>query len=119
MGKKPVLDSGGLLDGRVAWCWPGPASEGAARRPSAGFWRVGRRAEGDQELRKRLAHAGGCESTTGWTLGALPGEMPILDGEAGQAELGVGQQDQPGPAIGLLGVADAGRGPVERLLAEA
>src|SRR4051794_6793885 len=42
-----------------------------------------------------------------------------LNGAAGQAELGVGQQHQPGPAIGLLGVPDARRGPVERLLAEA
>src|SRR6187402_334359 len=119
MGREPLLESGGLFDGREAWCWAGPASERAPRRPSAGFWRVGGRVEGDQELRKPLAHAGGCEGTTGRTLGALPGEAPVLNGEAGQAELGVGQQDQPGPAIGLLGVADAGRGPVERLLAEA
>src|SRR3954463_11991626 len=119
MGRRPVPESGSLLDGRVAWCRPGSAAEGASRRPAAGFWWVGGRVEGDQELRKRLAHAGGCEGATGRTLGALPGEMPVLDGAAGQAELGVGQQDQPGPAIGLLGVADAGRGPVERLLAEA
>ena len=38
---------------------------------------------------------------------------------AGQAQLGVGQQHQPGPAVGLLRVADARRRPAERLLAEA
>src|SRR3954468_15856919 len=119
MGREAVLESGGLFDGRMAWSRAGPTSERAPRRPSAGFWRVGGRVEGHQKLRKRLTHAGGCESATGRTLGALPGEMPVLDGEAGQTELGVGQQDQPGPAIGLLGVADAGPGPVEGLLAEA
>src|SRR3954463_8342174 len=113
MGRRPVPESGSLLDGRVAWCRPGSAAEGASRRPAAGFWRVGGRVEGDQELRKRLADAGGCEGATVWPLGALPGETPILDSAAGQAELGVGEQHQPGPAISLLGVADARGGPVE------
>src|SRR4051794_13568602 len=119
MGGESMRLSGGFLDGRAAWSWAGTPSERAPRRPSAGFWRVGGRVEGDQELRKRLADAGGCEGATVWPLGALPGETPILDSAAGQAELGVGEQHQPGPAISLLGVADARGGPVEGLLAEA
>jgi hypothetical protein len=37
---------------------------------------------------------------------------------AGQAELGVGGQDQPGPPVGLVGVAQPGPGPAEGLLEE-
>src|SRR3954447_13200914 len=103
MGREAVLESGGLFDGRIAWSRAGPTSERAPRRPTAGFWRDGGRVEGNQKLRKRLTHAGGRESTTGRTRGALPGEMPVLDGRAGQTELGVRRQDQPGPAVGLLG----------------
>ena len=53
------------------------------------------------------------------TLRGRPREAPVLNGEAGQTELGVRQQPQPGPAIGLLGVTDAGGGPVAGLLAAA
>ena len=114
-----MLLSGGFLDGRAAWRRAGTASERAPRRAAAGFWRVRGRVEGDEELRKRLAHPGGGQGTALGALGPFPGQTSILDGAAGQAELGVGQQHQPGPAIGLLGVADARRGPVEGLLTEA
>jgi hypothetical protein len=45
--------------------------------------------------------------------------MHVLDRPPRQAQLGVGQGHQPGPAIRLLGGPHAGRGPVERLFAEA
>ena len=119
MGGEPIRLSGGLLDSRVSSCWAGTTPERAPRRPSVGFWRVGGRVEGCQKLRKRLAHAGGRERASVGTLGALPGQAPVVDGAAGQAELGVRQQHQPGPAVRLLGVTDARGGPVEGLLAEA
>src|SRR6188474_1327307 len=99
MGREPVLESGGLLDRGMAWCWVRPTSERATRGPSAGFWRVGGRVEDDQELRKPLAHAGRSQGLAGGTLRSLPGEALIVDGTTGQAELGVGEQHQPGPAI--------------------
>src|SRR5215217_3143901 len=105
MGKEPVLKSGSFLDGRVAWSRAGSTAERAARRPAAGFWRVGGRVEGGQELRKRLADAGGREGAAVGALGPFPGQADVRDGAAGEAELGVGEQDQPGPAVGLLGVA--------------
>jgi hypothetical protein len=42
----------------------------------------------------------------------------ILDGSPRQAELGVGQRHEPGPAVGLLRSPHARSGPVEGLLAE-
>src|SRR4249919_3129702 len=119
MCRETVLLSGGFLDGRVAWGWARTTSERAPRRAAAGFWRVGGRVEGDQKLGKRLAHTSGRELAAGRTLRSLPGEALIVDGETGQPELGVGEQDEPGPAIRLLGVANARGGPVEGLLAEA
>ena len=119
MGREPVLKSGSFLDDRVAWSGAGSTAGRAARRPAAGFWRVGGRVEGSQELRKRLADARGREGAAVGPLGALPGETAIVDDAAGQPELGIRQQHQPGPAIRRLGVADARGGPVEGLLAEA
>ncbi len=45
--------------------------------------------------------------------------MHVLDRPPRQAKLGVGQRDQPGPAIGLLWSPHSWRSPVERLLTEA
>ena len=91
---------------------------GPERRPSG---RPGDRPQGfgasagvsrvTKELRKRLTRPGGREGATVGTLGPLPGEALLVDGAAGQTELGVRQQHQPGPAIGLLSVAHARSGP--------
>jgi hypothetical protein len=50
--------------------------------------------------------------------GSLP-RQPLVAGElAGQAELGVGGQHQPGPAVGLFGMARPRRRPTQGLLGE-
>jgi len=43
----------------------------------------------------------------------------VVDAAAGEAELGVGGDGEPGPAFGLLGGAQAGCGPAEGVLGEA
>ena len=43
----------------------------------------------------------------------------VRDDPAGEAELRIGRQYEPGPAVGLLRMADPGRRPIEHLLAEA
>src|SRR3954470_1891944 len=119
VGWGPIPKSGGLLEGRVAAGGPRGAAGWPSGRAAAGFWRVRGGAEGGEELRKGLADAGGGEGAAGRPLGPLPGEAHVGDGAAGEAELGGGQEHEPGPAVRLLGVADARDGPVERPLAEA
>lgn len=43
----------------------------------------------------------------------LPASAQVLVQGAGEAELGVGGQDQPGPALALGGSADLRRGPAQ------
>src|SRR3712207_9459543 len=50
---------------------------------------------------------------------ALPRQAPIGHERAGQAQLGIGGGDEPGPAIRLVWVAHARRGPARTLLQEA
>src|SRR3954453_13012431 len=119
MCRGPVENSGHLLLGRIPWCWARPRSRWTAGRAAAGFWHVRGRAECDQELGKRLAHAAWGEHAAGGTLRALPGQMHVLDGAAGETQLGVGQEHEPGPTVRLLGLTHPRRGPVERLLTEA
>src|SRR5215213_14146 len=119
MWGRPMRNSDGLLVNWVPRCGPGPGPQRAAGRAAAGFWRVGGGSKGYQELRKRLADAGRGERPAGGALEPLPGEGHVVNRPTGEAQLRVGQQHQPGPAVGLLRVAHAGRGPVEPLLAEA
>ena len=48
----------------------------------------------------------------------LPGSAEIVGEVAGQPELGVSADDEPGPAVALVGGADAGPGPPEGLFEE-
>src|SRR5438105_15696505 len=115
----PVAKSGGFLARWIPWRGPRSCPWRTTGRAAAGFWRARGGTEGYQQLRKRLADAGRGERTAGGALGPLPGQMHLVDGPTGEAQLRVGQQHQPGPAVRLLWVAHAGRGPVEHLLAEA
>ena len=45
--------------------------------------------------------------------GHLPGQPVVIDQPSGQALLGVGGHDQPGPPVGLFGAGDAGGGPAQ------
>src|SRR3954462_1182101 len=119
MRKRSMRKSGGFLAGRIPRCRPRAGPQRTARRAATGLWRVRGRAERYQELRKRLAAAARGERAAGGALGPLPGQVHLVDSAPGEAQLRVGQQHEPGPAVGLRGMADPGRGPVERLLAEA
>ena len=89
---------------------------GPTWRAAAGFWSGCRRAEGDQQQRKRPTDPTWREAA--WRLGRLPGQPKILDDGPGKAEMGVSQQHQPGPAVRLLGVPHPWRGPVQHLFEE-
>ena len=54
----------------------------------------------------------------GWG-GSLPGAAEIVGEAAGQPQLGVGGDDQPGPAVPGGGVTDLGYGPAEGLFEQA
>jgi len=70
-----------------------------------------------QERRKPSEHPLWSEGAN--ELRTLPRQSLISDEGTREAKLAVGQQDQPGPAIGLFWMADAGQGPIECLLEEA
>src|SRR3954451_10672009 len=83
---------------------------------SAGFRRVGRNGDLRSEAAKSAADPGrgqppGC-------AGPFPGVAQVGGQVAGQAQLGVGGDDQPGPAVGSGGIAQLGGGPAEGLLEE-
>ena len=63
--------------------------------------------------------ADACWGEQAWVSVSFPGQAKIVDGAAGEAELGVGGDDEPGPAIGLYGCAHGGGGPAEGVLGEA
>jgi hypothetical protein len=50
--------------------------------------------------------------------GTFPGQTTIGDEGAGQAQLGLGKHHEPGSPVGLLRMAHAWEGPVERLFEE-
>jgi hypothetical protein len=60
------------------------------------------------------SHAGGGEFA--WFGGSFPGATEVLGEGPGEAELGVGGDDQPGPQVGGVGIPDLGDGPAEGLL---
>jgi len=107
---------GRLLDRRVADRRPGRPALGSAGGASGGFWCGGRRAERAQQLRKPAVHPIGRESRLG--SGPLPRQSGVGGDRAGQAQLGVGDQHQPGPPVGLGGMAGPWGGPAEGLLGE-
>lgn len=66
------------------------------------------------EAAKSSADAGGREASS--ARGPLPGFTEVFCKWPGESELGVGDDDQPGPAIGGCGLAEFGNGPAQRLL---
>jgi hypothetical protein len=76
------------------------------------------RVESHQELRKCVPDTGCGQHAAVGTLSTLPREVHVLDGSPRQAELGVGQSHQPGPAIGLRWSPHAWGRPVEGLFTE-
>src|SRR4051794_24240106 len=85
-----IEKSGGLLAGRIPWCGARSGSGRTAGRAATGFWRVGGRAEGDRKLWKCLADPGRGERAAGGALGPFPGQVHVVNGATGEAQLGVG-----------------------------
>lgn len=50
--------------------------------------------------------------------GAFPWEAEVVDVGAGESELGVGGDGEPGPSVGLVGGGEGGGGPAEGVLGE-
>jgi len=109
--------SGGRFEGGIARRGAGARPLGPSRRAAAGFWRRRGRADEWQDGAQGAPHPVGRE----WARvqAAFPRQAPVRDDGAGQPKLSVGQEHQPGPAVGLLRVADARRRPGEDLFAEA
>ncbi len=62
------------------------------------------------------ADAGGSQAAA--RGGLLPGQAEVCGHGAGEPELGVAGEDEPGPPVGGGGVAELGAGPAEDLLKE-
>src|ERR1019366_5208355 len=84
---------------------------------AVGFRRTGWCAQGWVGSLKPSADGGGAE--LGGDRGSFPGEGLLVEGFAGQAEWGVGGDDQPGPAVGLVGGLQRWCGPAEGAFDEA
>src|SRR5450759_2955163 len=95
--------SGCLFDGWVAgsgWAAGAFRSSGAGR---VGFWRTGWCTDGCSKSTKSSSDASRGELAA--ITGPFPGQSDVFDEAPGQAELGVGADDEPGPAVGLFGCA--------------
>ena len=90
--------------------WPSGAGTGGFRRAgrAGGLW---------ADVQEVAADADGSERVRG--AGLFPGTAPVSGEWAGEAELGVGGEDQPGPAVGGFRRADLRGGPAEGLFEQA
>src|SRR3990170_4290 len=110
-------DSGSLFDRRVAFRSAREAAFGPPRRPTAGFRRLRRRAQLHQKRRNHPVDPQRRQPTR--IVTALPRQTQVRNTGARQPQLGVRGYDQPGPPVGLLGVAHPRRRPSHALLEEA
>ena len=102
----------------VAAGWLVVAAAGWASRAWPGGFRCSGGATGlAAEVPKSSPDAGGSEAFG--RCGAFPGAAEVGDRAAGEAELGVGGQDEPGPAVGGGWVAGFWAGPAEGLFEHA
>ena len=111
------VGSGVPLEGRVAL---GPAGEptfGPPRRPTAGFRRLGGRAQVRQKRRNGAMDPDRRKAPC--IVAALPRQPQVRNARARQPELGESGHNQPRPSVGLLGVANPRRRPSHALLEEA
>src|SRR5512139_53809 len=94
---------GGPVDGAgwASWAWGG------------GFRCPRRVGDLRSDVPKPSTHAGRGEPA--WRNGSFPRTAQIGGDVAGEAELGVGGDDQPGPAVGGGRVAQPGCGPAQSL----
>src|SRR5215212_4252211 len=97
------VGSGALLEGRVALGLAGEPAFGPPRRPTAGFRRLGGRAQVRQKRRNGAMDPD--RRKTPRIVAALPRQPQVRNARARQPELGESYHNQPRPPVGLLGVA--------------
>src|SRR6266571_6655455 len=83
----------------------------------AGFWCTGRVGDGRADVPKPPADAGRGEPAR--RRGAFPGQAQVVGEWPGEPELSVDRDDQPGPPVRGLGLADLGGCPPKDLLEQA
>src|ERR1700730_14090733 len=88
----------------------------AARSGFAGFRRAGQIWECLADVAEPAADPGGGQGAGGG--GAVPGQRDVGGQAAGEPELSVGGDDQPGPPVSGGWIAQLGPGPAEELLEE-
>ena len=103
--------SGGRFERRMALGRPRAAALRAAGGSPAGFWGLRRGAHDRQECGETPQDTRRGQPSR--LLRSLPRQPPVCDDAARQSQLRVGQEDQPGPTVGLLGVPESGSGPAE------
>src|SRR5450759_5389019 len=91
-------------------------SFGASWAGGSGFWWTGWGAQCWAESAKPSPDAGGGESAG--FVSSFPWEAEVVNEVACEAELGVGGEDEPGPAVGLFAVAQRWGGPAQGVLEE-
>src|SRR5215204_286616 len=111
------VGSGALLEGRVALGLAGEPAFGPPRRPTAGFRRLGGRAQVRQKRRNGAMDPD--RRKTPRIVAALPRQPQVRNARARQPELGESYHNQPRPPVGLLGVAYPRRRPSHALLEKA
>ena len=99
----------------VAWGWPAVLQAGwASGSGLGGSGHIGGTGGLHAEVAEPPPNPGRGELTR--LRRPLPGPAKVLGEGAGEAELGVGGDDQPGPEVGRVRVADLGNGPAQGLL---
>jgi len=93
-----------------------PGAGGASGAGAGGFRRAGGNGQVLPDAAKAAADAGRGE--TAGRAGLLPGQSDVGGEVPGEVQLGVGGDDEPGPAVGSGGVAQFRAGPAEGLLEE-
>src|SRR5215211_5698512 len=111
------VGSGALLEGWVALGLAGEPTFGPPRRPTAGFRRLGGRAQVRQKRRNGAMDPD--RRKTPCIVAALPRQPQVRNARARQPELGESYHNQPRPPVGLLGVAYPRRRPSHALLEKA
>jgi transposase len=116
-GFEATFSSGGFSH-VVAGCWAAvrgtwwPAGSGLA-----GFWRTGRTGQSRADVLKSPADPGRGQPAR--RRGPFPGQAQVAGERAGQPQLGMAGDDQPGPPVRGGRVADLGGGPAQDLLEQA
>ena len=117
----PCLESGfslGCLADVVAGCGAAVLrTRRAAGAGLAGFRRTGWLSGLRADVPESAAHAGGGEPPG--RGGPFPGAAQVISQRAGETELGVAGDDQPGPPVSGGGIANLRGGPPENLLEQA